>query len=87
MSNYFRYSDVVDVHNQDQQLDLRLEKKCIMQYGYFRLYTTMVGMYAIDVWKICKSLDKNHSTICQYANMLAGYIMEYATNFTDDEDA
>ena len=46
----------------------------------------MVEMYAIDAWNIYKSLDKNPSIIYQYANILAGYMMEYATNFTDDKN-
>ena len=65
---------------------MHLENKWVTQSSYFRLYTAMVGIYAIDTWKICKRLDKSPSTICQYSNMLTGDMMEYATNFTDDKN-
>ena len=84
MSKHFRYSDVVDLHNQSRQFDLHLNNKWVTQSGYFKL---MVGMSITDTCKIYKSLDQNTITICQYADILAGDMMEYAANFTDDEDA
>ena len=54
VSNYFKLSNCVDLHNQSCQFDLIIEKQWIAQDPYFRLYTTMVGMIAIDTWKVLR---------------------------------
>ena len=38
ISNYFKFSNVVDVHNQARQYELALETKWVTQDPYFRLY-------------------------------------------------
>ena len=84
MANYFKYSNCVDLHNQARQFDLRLEKKWVTQSGYFRLYTTILGMTVTDAWKIYKMLDNYPFTICQYADMLAGDMMNAAAELEED---
>ena len=50
---YFKYSNVVDVHNQSRQADLSLEKKWVTEDYYFRIYTTMIlDMILTDTWKL-----------------------------------
>ena len=84
MANYFKYSNCVDLHNQARQFDLRLEKKWVTQSGYFRLYTTILGMTVTDAWKIYKMLDNHPFTICQCADMLAGDMMNAAAELEED---
>ena len=54
LSHYFKYPNVVDLHNQARQFDLALEKKWVTHSGYFCLYTTMLGMAVVDTWKLKK---------------------------------
>jgi len=84
VANYFKYSNCFDIHNQARQFDLCLEKKWVTHSGYFRLYTTILGMTVTDAWKIYKIIDDHPFTICQYADMLAGDIMNYAAELEED---
>ena len=59
ISNYFKYSNKVDIHNQVRQFDIGLEKKWITPNPYFRLYTTQVGMNLTDSWKAFKRHHKD----------------------------
>ena len=76
ISNYFKYCNVVDLHNQARQHDLALEKKWVTQNGYFRLYTTILGMNVVDTWKLCQ--DKNKLSISQFADELAADLLHQA---------
>ena len=58
ISKLFRDSNVVDKHNQSQQLDLALEKKWITINPYFRLTTTFIGIGVTDTWLLV-----NHNNI------------------------
>ena len=49
-STYFKYSNVIDVLNQQRQMELRLEKFWVTNDGYFRLFTTVLGIGIVDVW-------------------------------------
>ena len=49
-STYFKYSNVIDVLNQQRQKELRLEKFWVTNDGYFRLFTTVLGIGIVDVW-------------------------------------
>ena len=40
------------------QFDLGLEKKWVTQNGYFRLYTTLLGMTVTDTWKYIKKQNE-----------------------------
>ena len=86
LSNYFNFSNVVDLHNQARQFDLKLEKKWITHDGYFRLYTTLVGMTVTDIWKIykigCPATSK--LPIAQFADLLAADMISYANSLPHD---
>ena len=71
LSTYFKYSNAVDLHNQARQYDLALEKKWITQNGYFRLYTTLLGMTVTDTWKLLKKNDPNYISISKFSDILA----------------
>jgi hypothetical protein len=52
LSSFFESSNAVDRHNQARQSCLALEKAWITKDGYFRLFTTIIGMCVTDAWKI-----------------------------------
>ena len=79
ISNYFKFSNVVDLHNQARQFELALEKKWVTQEAYFRLYTTLVGMNVTDAWKSLRVLGLNDDdTISHFADVLAQEMVDYA---------
>ena len=43
LSEFFKYSNKIDVHNQKRQSNLKLEKRWLTKDSYFRLFTTLVG--------------------------------------------
>ena len=43
LSEFFKYSNKIDVHNQKRQSNLKLEKRWLTKDPYFRLFTTLVG--------------------------------------------
>jgi len=49
-STYFKYSNMIDVLNQQRQKELRLEKFWVTNDGYFCLFTTVLGIGIVDVW-------------------------------------
>ena len=51
-SLYFEGNNVIDVHNQNRQGTLALEKKWNTQDCWFRTFTTLVGMCTIDALKM-----------------------------------
>jgi hypothetical protein len=54
ISNYFNDSNVIDSHNQARQYELALEKRWIVENGYFRVDTTLLGMTVTDCWRAYK---------------------------------
>merc|ERR1739836_106886 len=50
ISKYFKQSNVIDVHNQSQQFDLKLEKHWLTHFGFFRIITTVFGMCVTNCW-------------------------------------
>ena len=87
ISNYFKFSNVVDVHNQACQYELALETKWVTQDPYFRLYTTMVGMNVTDIWKLDKLNKKNDMTIKEFADILASDLMNSAMKIAIPSDS
>ena len=81
ISNFFTYSNCVDVHNQVRQFDLALEKKWVTQNGYIRLFTTLVGIDVTDACKIRKIGDVNFPSIKIFADILARDMMNNANIF------
>jgi len=87
LSTYFKHSNVVDLHNQARQFDLALEKKWITQNGYFRLYTTLLGMTVTDTWKLLKKNDPKYVTVAEFADILANEMIIDAQTQEEQEKA
>ena len=81
ISEYFKYSNVIDVHNQSRQYDLSLETKWVTHDGYFRLFTTLLGIQVVDCWKLQRGEDMD--TIQEFADVLARELMVHNDD-TDD---
>lgn len=47
LSDFFQKSNSIDKHNQLRQGDLALEKRWLTQDPYFRLHTTIIGMFFV----------------------------------------
>lgn len=58
-SRYFLCFNKVDKHNQLRQSELALEKKWLTTDGWFRLFTTLVGINAVDTMLVLRS--ESHS--------------------------
>ena len=85
IASYFKYSNVVDLHNQARQFDLALEKKWVTHNGYFRLFVTILGMSVIDALKVFVhrerkkhfSKRKDHSTsVGEFVDELVAYLID-----------
>ena len=83
----FKFSTCVDLYNQSRQFDLALEKRWVIQDPYFRLYTTIVGMKAIDAWKISSLKEQNNLTIKEYSDIIAVDIIDTAMNLQENDIA
>ena len=77
VSQFFTYSNCVDVHNQARQFELALEKSWVTHEAYFRLYTTMLGMIVTNVWKMRRSLHSK-IPIIKFADELAYEMIQRA---------
>ena len=82
ISNFFKHSNVVDVHNQARQFELALEKKWVTHEAYFRLYTTYVAFLVTNLWK---TLKNNQGTIQDLADILSYKMIENSKS--EDEDS
>lgn len=60
LSFYFKHSNIVDVHNQQRQKELRLEKCWVTQDGYFRIITTLIGITVVDAWRAYRFHSNEH---------------------------
>ena len=90
ISNFFKYSNKVDLHNQSRQFDLALKKKWVTHNPYFRLFTTEVGSTVIDSWKVFKNNHRDGGkppSVVEFADIMAHEMLVYATNLQEDEDA
>ena len=54
-TTYFGGSNALDVHNQERQYGLGLEKLWVTQDGYFRIATTILGICVVDAWLAVKN--------------------------------
>ena len=82
-SKYFKYSNVIDVHNQQRQKELRLEKHWVTEDGYFQIFTTIFGVCVVDVWyaylhHLPKNVKHRHvkCSLMDVVNMLAKDLLE-----------
>ena len=63
--------NAIDHHNQSHQSDLGLEKQWVTKDCYFPLVTTLLGMQAVDCWKMAdyhgiinsKAMEENKMSI------------------------
>ena len=54
ISRFFKHSNSVDVHNHLRQYCLKLEKKWVTVDCWFRLTTTLMGISAVDAFRLAK---------------------------------
>lgn len=54
LSEFFKNSNSVDVHNHLRQYCLKLEKKWVTNDCWFRLTTTLMGMSTVDAYRLAK---------------------------------
>ena len=52
LSKYYSHSNVIDTHNQLRQHLLALEERWNNTNGFFRVYTTLMGINVIDSMKV-----------------------------------
>ena len=86
ISQYFQFSNCVDLHNQSRQFDLALEEKWVTQNPYFRLYTTMIGMTVVDAWKIDRLVSTDTRTIKEYGDIMGHDMMKAAKKYKNTFD-
>lgn len=51
-SLYFNHCNSIDAHNHVCQFALSLEKRWVTTCGYFRIFTTVLGVCVVDCWKV-----------------------------------
>eukprot|EP00978_Attheya_sp_CCMP212_P033928 scaffold139680_cov35-Attheya_sp.AAC.1 len=82
ISKYFNESNGIDTHNHVRQSELKLEKKWVTHDGYFRIFTSILGVTVIDTWKAYKhhlharSADKD----CKVLDFVEELAIEMLTN-------
>ena len=75
---YFTYSGAIDSHNKLRQGHLKLEKKWKTQDPWFRLSTTIIGMYVIDSYQLYRyNLKKTYQvmSVLEYTEVLAAQLL------------
>ena len=90
VSNYFNYSNCVDMHNQSRQFDLGLEKKWVTVDPYFRLWVTILGMTVVDSWKLFHMIRGNSrkpSSLSQFTYQLVWEMVEMAGKYENQTEA
>jgi hypothetical protein len=92
-SLYFEGNNVIDVHNQNRQGTLALEKKWNTQDCWFRLFTTLVGMCTIDALKMLDYLkpprkgDEDRRKVLIFAALLAKQLLKNQWEDGESEQA
>ena len=87
---FFEMSNAIDCHNQSHQSDLGLEKQWVTQDCYFRLTTTLLGMHAVDCWKLAdyhgiinsKAMEENKMSIKTCAGILGHQLVTNVLSFS-----
>ena len=81
ISLHFKYSNVVDVHNQSRHTDLSFGKKCITEDCYFRIYTTTFDVILTGIWKLFKYRHRrgfHKVSISGFVDILAKELLDQA---------
>ena len=81
----------MDNHNHARQHELALEEEWVVNDGWFRLNTTLLGIVVVDMWKACRaSLASNNKlsklTILEFADRLAKALVNNKEEGHDAED-
>lgn len=84
LSNYFKYSNCVDLHNQAHQFDLSLEK-WVTQNAYFCLYTSILRVVVVDAWKALKLSDSKTLLVREFADVLAQQLLGEAEDLEEKQ--
>lgn len=83
----YRFLPVIDNHNKSRQHLLKLEKKWPTKSCWFRLYTTLVGMSVVDLYRVYRYHNEakyGKITIQKFADMIAkGLILRRRTRLPD----
>jgi Transposase IS4 len=59
IAHYYEDANAIDVHNQVRQSIIGLERNWVTQDGFFRIFTTVLGMVLTDAWMgLSKCVDK-----------------------------
>jgi len=89
ISEYFQYSNTVDIHNQYRQKLLALEKAWVTTDGWFRIFTTIVGTVVTDAFLAYKTFtaqtDNQLITMRWFVDRLASDMLRGA-NVDEEED-
>jgi hypothetical protein len=72
ISFYFKRCNGIDVHNQQRQKELRLEKCWVTTDGYFRICTSLFGMTVVDAWR--GYLHHTRPTHCHFNMKLLDFV-------------
>ena len=80
ISQFFNHSNQIDKHNHARQSELALEENIVTTCGYFRLYSTYLGITITDAWKLYRhSLgsknDFKNISINQFSNILCKQLL------------
>ena len=97
LSRYFLHSNAVDVHNQMRQGNLALEECWVTTDGWFRLFTTMIGITVTDTWfvrerheeKQIKSVEvdcgNNRRRLVEFSADLSESLLDLSRNYESSQ--
>lgn len=75
VSTYFESGNKIDRHNHARQSLLKLEKHWVTTDSWFRVFTTILGMTAIDAWLLARHQSTNPNVqkmkVVEFADHLA----------------
>ena len=77
ISQYFRHSALIDNHNQARQGLLQLEKAWVVQCGFLRLSTTLLGMELTNAWKAAGEPSRARTAWYTYACVPLTLVVKY----------
>lgn len=69
----YRFLPVIDNHNKSRQHSLALERKWPTKNCWFRLYTTLIGMSVVDLYRLYRYNDVqkwDKITVVQFSDMI-----------------
>ena len=77
---YYAVNNVIDVHNQLRQYELKLEKKWVTTDCWFRLFTTLVGICTVDAYRLYQNRKPRLAsgmTMQIFAGVVAKQLLSY----------